>query len=213
MNRPDAKHPNQGWLSWPRQPSGDEPPPGSGTEARDAWLQEQLFSRRILLLNGYVDMAAANRAAAQLMLLDGISDAPIQLHLSSPDADLAAALALVDTLELVTAPVHAVVIGQVGGAALGILSVADDRRAQVHATFRLVEPRTDLQGGNADEVADQVAQHNRLLLDLQDRLAAATGRQIIDVAADMQRGKFMTAAEALEYGLLDRLSQPGSRSG
>src|SRR6266542_1814017 len=133
MTRPQAQH--QCWLAWPRQPSGEEPPAGFGARAPDSWLREQLFSRRILLLNGYVDMDAANHAAAQLMLLDGISDAPIQLHLSSPDADLAAALALIDTLELVTAPVHVVAIGQVGGAALGILSVADERKAQVHATF------------------------------------------------------------------------------
>jgi ATP-dependent Clp protease, protease subunit len=167
-----------------------------------------LFGRRIVLLNGYVDMATANRAAAQLMLLNA-ADGPVQVHLSSPDADLTAALALMDTLELVSMPVEVIVTGQAGGAAIGILSVAAERSAHAHATFRLAEPRADLRGGTADEVTEQVAHHNSMLLDLQDRLAAATGRQIIDIAADMQRGKFLTAAEAVEYGLINRVNRPG----
>jgi ATP-dependent Clp protease protease subunit len=191
----------------------EEPQPAPGSRPSDSWLQEQLFSRRIILLSGYVDMTAANRAAAQLMLLDRSADEPIQVHLSSPDADLAAALALMDTLELVNAPVHILVTGQVGGAAIGILAVGDDRSAHAHATFRLAEPRADLRGGTADEVTEQVAHHNSMLLDLQDRMAAASGRQIIDVATDMQRGKLLTAAEAREHGLIDRVSQPGGRSG
>jgi len=192
--------------------ASEEPQPAPGVGPPDSWLQEQLFSRRIILLSGYIDMAAANRAAAQLTLLDGSSDAPIQLHLSSPDADLAAALALMDTLEMVTAPVHVVVTGQVGGAALGVLSVADRRGAHAHATFRLVEPRAELSGGTADEVTEQVAHHNSMLLDLQDRLASATGRSIIEIATEMHRGKLLTAAEALEHGLIDHISRPAGGS-
>ena len=192
--------------------ASEEPQPAPGVGPPDSWLQEQLFSRRIILLSGYIDMAAANRAAAQLTLLDGSSDAPIQLHLSSPDADLAAALALIDTLEMVTAPVHVVVTGQVGGAALGVLSVADRRGAHAHATFRLVEPRAELSGGTADEVTEQVAHHNSMLLDLQDRLASATGRSIIEIATEMHRGKLLTAAEALEHGLIDHISRPAGGS-
>jgi ATP-dependent Clp protease protease subunit len=186
----------------------EEPRSAPGGPSPGDWLQEQLFGRRILLLNGYVDMVTANRAAAQLMLLN-TSDEPVQVHLSSPDADLAAALALMDALELVNMPVQVVVTGQAGGASIGILSAAAERSAHAHATFRLAEPRADLRGGTADEVTEQVALHNSMLLDLQDRLAAATGRQIIDIAADMQRGKFLTAAEAVEYGLINRVHRPG----
>jgi ATP-dependent Clp protease, protease subunit len=189
--------------------ASEVPRPAPGGPPSDAWLQEQLLGRRIILLTGFLDMAAANRATAQLMLLDGASDGPVQVHLSSPDADLAAALALMDTLELVSAPVQVVVTGQVGGAAIGVLAVVTDRSAHAHATFRLAEPRADLRGGTADEVTEQVALHNSMLLDLQDRLAAATGRQIIDIAADMQRGRLLTAAEAVEYGLINRLNRPG----
>ena len=64
-----------------------------------AWLQEQLFERRIVLVTGRLDDDAATKAAAALLALDARGNRPIELHLDSPDGALGAAFALIDTAD------------------------------------------------------------------------------------------------------------------
>src|SRR5207245_806704 len=67
--------------------------------SRGDWLHEQLFERRIVLVSGRLDDGVAARAAAALLALDAGGSRPIELHLSSPDGELGAALVLIDTAE------------------------------------------------------------------------------------------------------------------
>lgn len=76
-------------------------------------LADRLLERRIVMVNGRLDLTRANEAAARLMLLDGCGDDPIQLVLSCPDGDLIAATALADTVELVGVEVRTVASGVV----------------------------------------------------------------------------------------------------
>jgi ATP-dependent Clp protease protease subunit len=159
----------------------------------------------VVTLSGKLDSAAANRAAASLALLDASGDDPIELRLCDVDADLDVAFTVLDALDLVGVPLHVTCLGELRGAAVAILAVADHRAAGPHATVHLREPRTYL-GGPADNVATHAEDHRRRLRQLQERIAGACHRTVDAVALDMAAGRILTAEQARGYGLIDRIA-------
>jgi ATP-dependent Clp protease protease subunit len=166
------------------------------------WLAERLFDQRVVTLSGELDTDAVNRAVAELALLDATGNDPVRLRLSGVGVDLEGALTLVDALDLVGVPVHASSLGTLSGPAVAVLAVADRRVAGAHAVVRLCEPRAP-HGVPGHEVEAWAAEHARQLRRLQERLAAACGRSVDEVAADMRAGRLLDAEEARAYGLVD----------
>jgi ATP-dependent Clp protease protease subunit len=167
-------------------------------------LRERLYSRRIVLLSGYLDQPAATSAAAQVMLLDSNADDPIQLHISCSDGDLDASIMLAETIDLLRAPVHAVAGGILGGAAIVVYASAVSRQAHRHTALQLREPRFQT-SGNADQLASRIAQHQHQLDYLYQHVADACGQSVAKVITDMQAGVLLTGAEAVRYGLVHAL--------
>jgi ATP-dependent Clp protease protease subunit len=190
------------WLPEQRPPA-----PGPVTAAamvvgvRD-WLGERLLGQRVIALAGELDDETVNRAVAELALLDADGNEPVRLQLSGVGADLDAALTLVDALDLMGVPVHATALGTLTGPAIALLAVADHRVAGPHTVLHLREPRP---GGtlHGREVETWAAEHARRLRRLQERLAAASGRPVEQIAADMAAGLVLSAQEAQDYGLVD----------
>src|SRR5262245_23988834 len=91
------------------------------------WLQEKLFDRRMVSVTGSLTPAAATEATAALLTLDAQSGEPVQLHLASPEGELAAAFALIDVIDSMRAPVHVVVTSLTGGAGVGVLAAGARR--------------------------------------------------------------------------------------
>jgi len=170
-----------------------------------AWLQEKLFERRIVLITGHLDDAAAAESAAQLATLGATSEEPIEIHLDSPDGTIEAAFVLIDTLDLLRAPVHLHCRGQVGGPVVGVLAAARRRSASPHTRFRLGQPNAQF-FGSPDEIASQNRLHQDLLWRLHARLAQVTGRPAEEIAGDMRSGRYVDARDALDYGLIDEIS-------
>lgn len=170
-----------------------------------AWLQEKLFERRIVLITGPLDDALAAEVAAQVMALDAAGDAPIEIHLDSPDGTLEAAFVSIDALDVLRAPVHAYCRGRVGGPALGVVAAADRRVSAPHARFRLGQPTARFTG-TPEEIAARSRQQTELLWRLHARLAQVTGRPAEEIAEDMRRGRHLDAQEALVYGLIDEIA-------
>jgi Clp protease len=127
----------------PGEPPRDESP---RRRRLAAWLQEQLFARRIVLVAGRLDDDTASEAAAALMALDTNGDTPIALHIDSADGTIEAAFVLIDTLDLLRAAVRALCRGQVGGPVIGVLAAADHRAAAPHTRFRLFQPTARFTG-------------------------------------------------------------------
>jgi ATP-dependent Clp protease protease subunit len=176
------------------------------------WLAQRLLDQRVIALAGELDPETVNRTVAELALLDASGDAPVSLRLSGVSADLDSALALVDALDLMGAPVHATCIGTLTGAAVAVLAVADTRAAGRHAIVHLSEPRAP-HGIPSRETEAMAAEHARRLRHLQERLAAASGHPVDDIAADMRAGRLLSAEEAQGYGLVDTTEPPeGQRS-
>ena len=150
-------------------------------------------------------LSADNRAAAQVLLLSRRSRrSPIELHLACPEAELAAALALADAVELVTTPVHAVARGTLACPAIAVLCAAQERAAPRHAVLVLSLPRASAEG-TAAELAALAEQHERQVARLRDLISEAAGRSAEDVARDLTAGRVLSGEEALAYGLINRL--------
>jgi ATP-dependent Clp protease protease subunit len=191
------------WQPTPQAPPGPVAPSvvtplGAAT---GEWLHEHLLARRIVLARGHLDHDLATLLCAQLLTLDAEGDDPIELHLSTPDADLDAAVTLLDAMAALRVPVHALAVGTVGGAAVAVFAAARRRTAFPHATFVLREPQVRAHG-SATELAAAQERVESLLAAVYERLAATTGRAVDELRADARRGRFLTADDAREYGLL-----------
>jgi ATP-dependent Clp protease protease subunit len=177
----------------------------------DDWtdvLAQRLFEQRVVLLNGPLDDGRATRASAELMTLDAEGDAAVSLRIDSTGGSVALALTLMDVIELMGAPVRALCMGQVGGPALGVLAVCSHRAAMPSTRFSWQEPTTTMTDAPAREVAQwammRTEEHQRFTY----RVAGAIGQPSAAVADTFAAGTFMSATEALTFGLLDEISRP-----
>lgn len=173
------------------------------------FLERELFARRVVMLSGQLDAALATRAAAELMTLDAAGPEPIQIHVACADGTLEAALSVMDTLDLLQAPTRGHALGEVGGPAVGLIAVCRRRTAALHAGFRLAEPRGQF-AGPAEQLVAAAEQHLRLLDRFRARLARATGQPEAEIRDALRSGRYLTAQEALELGLIDAIAaRPG----
>ena len=105
----------------PEWPPPHLPPAGPGLPG---WLEERLFDQRIVMLRGHLSAETATGIVAALLTLDAAGPEVVHLHVSSPGGDLSAALSVVDVLDSLTAPVHALVTSEAGGAEGGGVAAA-----------------------------------------------------------------------------------------
>ena len=192
----------------PRSPGRPEPgplPPARvWLDPHTAWqdkLYERLLEQRIVLASGFLDDAAATRLSAQLLTLDAEGDSPIRLEWQNLEADLSAALTVMGVLDVLRAELQAFASGETGGAALGVLASCPRRVAYPNASFTLSEPKLQF-GGTVTAVTAREQQARRMVDSLFYRIAEATGRGAEDVREDARRGRTLTAAEAIGYGLI-----------
>jgi ATP-dependent Clp protease, protease subunit len=170
-------------------------------------LAQRLFEQRVVVLHGTLDDRTATRVSAELMTLDAEGDGPVSLRIDCADGSLALALTLMDVIELLGVPVRALSMGQVGGPAVGVLAVCAHRAAMPSTRFSLREPPTQMEAH-----AREVVQWAQLRADEQrrfvERVAAAVGKSVDTVADAVGAGVFMSASEALAFGLLDEICRP-----
>ncbi|NMO56694.1 ATP-dependent Clp protease proteolytic subunit [Actinoplanes sp. TBRC 11911] len=195
-------------LRWGQPPQSPEPwrqPAAPVAPGVPDWLEERLFDQRIVMIRGPLTGDAASGVAAALLTLDAAGPSPVQLHIASDGGELTAALAVLDVLDSMISPVHALVTSQAAGAVVGVLAAAEKRSAYRHARFRLTEPRATGVTGTADEVARAAGQHLRELEEVTLRLVEVTGQARSRIEDDMHNGRSLTAPEALEYGLIQEI--------
>jgi ATP-dependent Clp protease, protease subunit len=202
---PPPGTPSPGRPSFPGTPSPGPLPPTRIWLDPHAGLQDTLYERlleqRIVLASGILDEAAATRLSAQLLTLDAEGDGPVRLELQNLQAELPAVLTLMGVLDVVRAEVQAFASGETGGPALGVLASCPRRLAYPNASFTLSEPRLRF-GGTVTAVTAHEQQANRMTDSLFYRIAEATGRDAEDIRADARRGRVLTVAEAIGYGLI-----------
>jgi ATP-dependent Clp protease protease subunit len=169
-------------------------------------LSERLFAQRVVVLHGALDDELATRVSAELMTLDAEGDGPVTLRIDSAGGSVALALTVMDVIELLGVPVRALCLGQVGGPAVGVLSVCTHRSSMPSTRFSLREPtQMEAPAREVEQWAQLRADEHRRFT---ERVAAAAGQPVDSVAGLFGAGTFMSAQEALDYGLIDEICRP-----
>jgi ATP-dependent Clp protease, protease subunit len=192
------------WLA----PPGGSSNVGFGSpEPLSDLLARRLLAQRIVQLTGALDGPTATRVSAELMTLDADGDDPVTLRVDCSEADLAPAMTLMDVVELMGVPVRALCLGQVAGGAIGVVAVCSHRAALPSTRFSLCEPTTQHEAHvrNVAQWAELRASERRRFC---ERVGAAAGKPSDIVEADLERGRFLSADEAVAYGILDEVSRP-----
>ncbi len=176
--------------------------------------QEQLLARRMVSILGPLDGATVSEASALMMTLDGRSSRPVELLINSEGGQLHDVVPLLDVMKVMRAKVDVTCLGSAYGTAAIVVACSSGlRSAGGRARLSLRCPPSGVPE-NAGTTADDLARHaemaDTLRTGLIEMVAAASGQPTSDVAAAFDRGEFLSAAEAIEVGLIDEIR--GGRS-
>jgi ATP-dependent Clp protease protease subunit len=178
---------------------------GHGERGYD--IYSRLLKDRIILLGTPIDDDVANLIVAQLLFLQAEDPSKeIDLYINSPGGSVTAGLAIYDTMQSISCPVNTYCIGQCAsmGAVLLAAGASGKRFALPHARIMIHQPWGGAQGTAAD-IEIQSREILRLRAMLNGILARHTGRDIKKIERDTNRDFFMSAEEAAEYGLVDKV--------
>jgi ATP-dependent Clp protease protease subunit len=175
----------------------------------DETVQDRLMTERIIVLGTELTDEVANTICAQLVLLSAADrHRDISLYVNSPGGSVSAGMTVFDTMEYIPNDVATVAIGLAASTAQFLVTAGTPgkRYALPHARILLHQPSGELQG-RASDVAVQAEQLLHDKRTLQELTAAHTGHTVEQVARDTERDRWFTAAEPLEYGLVDRVQR------
>ena len=167
----------------------------------------KLFEERIIFLGTQIDDVSANDVMAQLLTLESMdSDRDIILYINSPGGSFTALTAIYDTMQFVRPDVMTICLGQASSAAAIILAggAKGKRYALEHSRILIHQPSSE-GGGQASDIEIQAREIMRMRELLESMLSKHTIRTPEEVAQDIERDKILTAAEAVEYGLIDQV--------
>lgn len=170
-------------------------------------IDSLLLQQRIVYFGTAVDAATCNAAIKQLLYLASLdAEAPITLYINSPGGSVSDGLALYDTIQRISCPVHCVVAGIAASMGAILLSGCEKghRRILKHGEVMIHQPLGGTQGQATDiEISTRhMLKTKRLLLQI---LAENTGHPYDKVADDCDRDYWMDAEEALAYGIVDEI--------
>ena len=167
----------------------------------------KLFEERIIFLGQPIDDTVANDVMAQLLTLESMdSDRDIIIYINSPGGSFTALTAIYDTMQFVRPDVMTICLGQAASAAAIILAggAKGKRYALEHSRILIHQPSSE-GGGQASDIEIQAREIMRMRELLENMLSKHTIRTPEQVAQDIERDKILTAAEAVEYGLIDQV--------
>ena len=173
-------------------------------------IYSRLLKDRVVFLGSAIDDQVANSIVAQLLFLETDNpDADINLYINSPGGSVTAGMAIFDTMNYIKCPVRTVCVGLAAsmGAFLLMAGEKGKRLALPNSEVMIHQP-----SGGASGQATDVTIHAEWLLRTKNKMnalmAEMTGQPLEKVALDVERDHFMSAQEALEYGIIDEIYQP-----
>jgi len=178
---------------------------GRGERAYD--IYSRLLKERVIFLVGPVNEVSANLVVAQLLFLESENpDKDIYLYINSPGGSVSAGMSIYDTMQFIKPDVSTLCMGQAAsmGAFLLTAGAKGKRYALPNARIMIHQPLGGFQGQASD-----IAIHAKEILYLRERLngmmAFHTGQDMATLEKDTDRDNFMSAEEAVNYGLIDKV--------
>ena len=171
-------------------------------------IYSRLLNDRIVFLSEEVNDVTASLVVAQLLYLEAQDpDKDIQFYINSPGGSVSAGLAIYDTMQYIKADVSTMCIGMAASMGAFLLSAGakGKRFALPNAEIMIHQPSISRIGGQATDVQIHAEHIIKMKQNLNKMFSQHTGKPIEVVAQDMERDNFMSAAEAVEYGLIDKV--------
>ncbi|MDD7291464.1 ATP-dependent Clp endopeptidase proteolytic subunit ClpP [Veillonella caviae] len=170
-------------------------------------IYSRLLKDRIIFLGGPIDDNVANAVIAQMLFLEAEDpDKDIHLYINSPGGVVTAGMAIYDTMQYIKSDVSTICVGSAAsmGAVLLTAGAKGKRFALPHARVMIHQPLGGVQG-QASEIEIHAREILRMREELNGILASRSGQDIEVVARDTDRDNFMSAQDAVEYGLIDEV--------
>ncbi|MDR2767475.1 MAG: ATP-dependent Clp protease proteolytic subunit [Treponema sp.] len=170
-------------------------------------IYSRLLSDRIIFLDGEIVDLNADLVVAQILFLDGQNtEKDINLYINSPGGSVTAGLAIYDTIQHVKSNVQTICLGQAASMAALILCAGAPGKRLVLPSSRVIihQPWGGAQG-QARDIGIQAREILRLKKMTIDYFAKHTGKDTAQIAADIERDFFMSAEEAVAYGIADKV--------
>ena len=180
---------------------------GRGERAFD--IYSRLLKERIIFLVGPVDDHTANLVVAQLLFLESENpDKDIYFYINSPGGSVTAGLSIYDTMKFIKPDVQTLCLGQAASMGAFLLSVGTKGKRFALPNSRVMIHQPLISGGLGGQASD-IEIHARELLKLKEKLnqmlAEHTGKSLEQIERDTDRDNFMSAQEAADYGLIDKV--------
>ena len=179
----------------------------NGREERVYDIYSRLLKDRIIFLGSAINDEVANSIVAQMLFLQ--SDDPksdIQIYINSPGGSVSAGLGIYDTMQFVSCDVATYCVGQAAsmGAVLLSAGAAGKRLALPNSRIMIHQPLAGMQG-TAEDIMIHAKEFKKIKQRLNEILLKHTGQALEKIEADTDRDRFMTATEAMEYKLIDKV--------
>jgi ATP-dependent Clp protease, protease subunit len=175
-------------------------------DKQDATEERLLFKSRFVMVFGAIDDKLAQATCRRLLALAAESDAPITMLISSPGGHVESGDAIHDMINFVAAPVTTVGSGWVASAGAHIfLAPPKERRVCLPNTRFMIHQPAGGMGGQASDIAIQAKEILRTRERIARVIATQTGKSLEAVTTDMERDYWMSAAEAINYGIVSRI--------
>jgi len=173
-------------------------------------IYSRLLKDRIVFLGGEINDDVANSVVAQMLFLEMEDpEADIQLYINSPGGVITSGMAIYDTMRYLRCEVSTLCIGMAASMGAFLLSAGakGKRKALPHAEIMIHQPSGGARG-QATDIEIQAEQILRVKKTMNQLLAEHTGQTVRTIEKDVERDHYMTAEEALKYGLIDEIIAP-----
>ena len=173
-------------------------------------IYSRLLKDRIIFLGGPIDDGVANTVVAQMLFLEMEDpDKDIMLYINSPGGSISAGMAIYDTMKYLKCEVSTLCIGMAAsmGAFLLAAGAKGKRKALPNSEIMIHQPLGGTEG-QATDILIHAEHIKRIKQRMNEELAKNSGNELSRIEADTERDNFMTARQALEYGLIDGIIPP-----
>ena len=169
-------------------------------------IYSRLLKDRIIIINGEINDTSSNSIVAQLLYLDSLNNDDISIYINSPGGVITSGMAIYDTMNFVKSDVSTICIGMAASMAAFILACGKKGKRYILPSSEVMidQPLGGAQG-QATDIKIQAERIIKLKNRLNKILACKTGKSLKQIEEDTDRDYYMTALEALDYGIVDKI--------